>query len=79
MGLVLRSGLGDSSSEGNFTLLSNGEAPIFTNWDQNEPNNSGEDDADEDCVHISSSYKWNDRECHHKSEKGKTFHALCEM
>ena len=76
-----QSGLGDSSSEGNFTLVSTGEAPIFTNWDKNEPNNSGEDDADEDCVHISSSYKWNDRECWHKStgENSMTFHALCEM
>jgi cysteine-rich repeat protein len=52
-------GLNDQSSEGDFVWAS-GQAVVYTNWEDGEPNNSG----DEDCAQIYSwDGKWNDGTC----------------
>jgi len=52
-------GLNDRSKEGTFKY-SNGIIPSYTNWNSNEPNNQR---GIEDCAHIRSDGRWNDRKC----------------
>jgi hypothetical protein len=49
----------------------NGASLGFTNWNTNEPNNSG----DEDCVElrVSNSGRWNDKRC------SEPRHSVCEV
>ena len=58
-------GLNDrgGGNEGNFTWVATGAAPTYTNWDQGEPNNDG----NEDCVEFSqwSDDEWNDFACNY--------------
>ena len=67
-------GFTDALSEGNFGWVS-GYGISYTNWNTNEPNDSG----GEDCTHIynpnssSSSGKWNDAKC------TDTYSFVCEQ
>jgi cysteine-rich repeat protein len=54
-------GLTDQAVEGTWTW-SNGKAAVWTNWEPNEPNNSG----DEDCVSVRPQGGWNDWSCTNK-------------
>nr|XP_020651942.1 low affinity immunoglobulin epsilon Fc receptor [Pogona vitticeps] len=52
-------GLHDISSENKFIWVDN-SSPSYTHWNPREPNNYGHG---EDCVEMTSSGFWNDREC----------------
>ena len=74
-------GITDRHSEGAWVLESNGESVTYTNWKANEPNN---DNAGEDCAHMLSDGKWNDRDCEYKQEPSTwaerwLWTALCEV
>lgn len=58
-------GLSDEDEEGNFKWLSNGAAPSYTNWMNDEPNNLGVNGRDENCVVLdgNNEWKWNDVMC----------------
>ena len=51
-------GIQDISIEGSFVYESSGQTIGYTNWNSNEPNNSG----NEDCVEINF-LQWNDLPC----------------
>ncbi len=52
-------GLTDRATEGEF-VWADGEAPTFTRWGGNEPNDYG---TGEDCGHYRSDGQWNDQSC----------------
>merc|ERR1712130_80935 len=69
-------GITDRHSEGRWVLESTGKSVVFTDWNSGEPNNYG---SGENCAHINSNYKWNDRKCNGATEGMWMFTALCEQ
>ena len=67
----------DISREGQFKWVSNGQILNFTDWYNDEPNNSGPA-KNEDCIHMrkrqvgKTEYKWNDISCEDSN------HYICE-
>ena len=73
-------GITDRNSEGNWVLESNGESLPFSKWEPNQPDDGGEG---EDCAHMGSVGKWNDRFCEvgmqHWNGNDYIYTALCEI
>lgn len=55
-GNILWIGLSDQQEEGIFRWI-NGEIPVYTNWEEGEPNNT---DGIQDYVHMYANGKWDD-------------------
>ncbi|XP_033756328.1 perlucin-like [Pecten maximus] len=54
----------DILEEGSWEWAS-GKAMTYTNWDDGQPDNGGDNDYNEHCMEIShgDAWKWNDQEC----------------
>ena len=50
----------DLESEGTWRLVSGGRVGAYTNWNSNEPNDSG---GNEDCAETRTDGRWTDRSC----------------
>lgn len=50
----------DHGKEGRFSWLPNGSLLKYSNWDDNQPDNS---DSNEDCVEMRPNNRWNDAKC----------------
>ena len=73
-------GITDRHSEGNWVLESTGESLPFSKWETFQPDDGGEG---EDCAHLGSTGKWNDRFCEvemqHWNGNDYIYTALCEI
>ena len=73
-------GITDRHSEGNWVLESTGESLPFSKWETSQPDDGGEG---EDCAHLGSTGKWNDRFCEvemqHWNGNDYIYTALCEI
>lgn len=71
-------GATDAHKEGEWRWIANGEPVAYSDWNENEPNNSGDDGVVENCAAIdqitANVYRWNDKDC---SLKVNAF--ICEL
>ena len=70
-------GISDRHSEGVWVFESNGNSVTYANWDDDEPNDVN---GAENCAHMESNGKWNDRDCFAKTSAPRwALCALCEV